>query len=99
GAGDSKYVQHLNQLIPGHSRKKWRIYRPLCRFMSCLPQRRYLVPMRTASNMPSTAQVPVAIQVACQPPTIVATHATRGGPRNCPRAETCCIQPSDVGTA
>ena len=44
------------------------------------------------------AAVPVSAQVQCQPPTLPATQAISGGPRNWPADEHCCIQPTVVDT-
>jgi hypothetical protein len=43
-------------------------------------------------------QAPVTSQVHCQLPAPLATHATSGGPKNCPNEEHCCIQPTVVDT-
>lgn len=47
---------------------------------------------------PMREQIAVATQVMCQPPTLAASIATAGGPKNCPIDEHCCIQPTVVDT-
>jgi ADP-glucose pyrophosphorylase len=52
--------------------------------------------MATAKPMPIKQQLPVTAQVHSQPPAKAATQATKGGPKNCPVADHCCIHPTVV---